>query len=90
MWQNDVAAAFKSIAPQAPVHVLVCPKRHIDNLDHLDDPALGGRLLVAVREVAHEMGLRGAWRMRVNNGAKAGQTVRHLHFHVLGGTEMAE
>ena len=90
VWQNDVAAAFRDIHPQAPVHVLVVPKQHIENLDHLDDQDLAGKLLLAVREVAHALDLKGGWRLRVNNGRSAGQVVDHLHFHVLGGRNMPE
>lgn len=84
VWHNDVAAAFNDIHPDAPVHILVVPKTHIENLDHLEDPALAGRLLLATRAVAQAAGIQGAWRVRVNNGVGAGQVVPHLHFHVLG------
>jgi histidine triad (HIT) family protein len=90
VWENDVAAAFETIAPQAPVHILVASKRHIENLDQLEDVELAGKLLLATSEVAHSVGIQGAWRLKVNNGAKAGQTIPHLHFHVLGGQDMAE
>lgn len=88
VWQNDFAAAFKDIHPQAPVHVLVVPKKHYLNLDELDDPDMAGKLLLAVREVAHSLGLEGRWRVQVNNGRPAGQVIEHLHFHLLGGKEM--
>jgi histidine triad (HIT) family protein len=84
VWQDDEFAAFKDIHPKAPVHLLVVPKKHVVNLDHLDDPAIAGRLLMAVREVAHNAGLKGRWRIQVNNGRPAGQVIDHLHFHVLG------
>jgi histidine triad (HIT) family protein len=90
IWENDVAVAFNTISPQAPVHILVAPKEHIENLDHLEDVELAGKILLAAREVAHAAGIKGGWRVRVNNGAKAGQTVPHLHLHVMGGKEMAE
>ena len=90
VWQNDVAAAFKTNTPAAPVHILLVPKKHIESLDHLVEPELAGMLLMATREVAHTLGLKGAWRLRTNNGAKAGQTIQHLHFHILGGIQMAE
>jgi histidine triad (HIT) family protein len=90
VWQSDVAAAFKSIAPTAPVHLELVPKRHIIDLDHLDDVELAGQLIMAAREVAEAAGIKGGWRMRTNIGASAGQTVRHLHFHILGGMNMAE
>ncbi|HSX02783.1 MAG TPA: HIT domain-containing protein [Candidatus Saccharimonadia bacterium] len=84
VWQNEVAAAFNDIHPKAPVHILVVPKRHIENLDALDDPELGGQLLMAAREVAHAAGLRGRFRLALNNGRPAGQVIDHLHLHVLG------
>jgi histidine triad (HIT) family protein len=90
VWQNEVAAAFNDIHPKAPVHVLVVPKRHVENLDELDDAELAGQMLMAVREVAHAMGLEGRFRVVLNNGRPAGQVIDHLHFHVLGGKVMAE
>jgi histidine triad (HIT) family protein len=90
IWQNEVAVAFKDIHPAAPVHILVAPKQHVENLDHLEDTELAGKLLMAVREVAHQSGLKGGWKVKVNNGSSVGQTVPHLHFHILGGKELAE
>ena len=90
VWQNDVAVAVKDLYPKAPVHVLVMPRQHMPNLDHLEDSELAGKLLLAVREVAHAVGLKGRWQMRVNNGRTVGQSIDHLHFHILGGKEMPE
>jgi len=84
VWQNEVAAAFNDIHPKAPTHILVVPKQHVENLDALDDVELGGKLLVAVREAAHAVGLKGRYRVALNNGRPAGQVIDHLHFHVLG------
>jgi histidine triad (HIT) family protein len=83
IWQNEVAVAFNDIKPDAKVHILVVPKRHIANLDELDDPELAGQLVMAVREVAAQVGVTGNYRMQVNNGRDAGQIVEHLHFHLL-------
>ncbi len=90
IWENDVASAFRDIYPKADVHVLVVPKKHVENLDELDDPALAGELLMAVKEVAHTLGLEGRWKVKVNNGRMAGQVVDHLHFHVLSGSTKPE
>ena len=90
VWQNEVAAAFNDIHPKAPVHILVASKRHIGSIDELEDPQLAGQLVMAVREVAHQAGLKGRWRLQVNNGRAVGQTIEHLHFHILGGKDMAE
>ena len=85
IWENELAVAFKDIHPKAPVHVLVVPRRHVQDLDALDDPLLGGQLLLAVREVAAQLGITGAYRVHMNNGEAAGQVIPHLHLHVLGG-----
>ena len=84
IWENDWAAAFADIHPKAPIHILVVPKRHITNLDELDDAELAGHLLLAVREVAQTVGLSGAYRVGLNNGKAAGQVIEHLHFHLMG------
>lgn len=76
--------AFRDIAPHAPKHILVAPKKHVDSLAALDDPALAAALLKAVKDVAAKEGLK-EFRTIANTGASAGQSVFHLHFHVLGG-----
>ena len=84
VWQNDVAVAFKDRYPSAPVHFLVVPKKHLTSLDELDDLGLAGKLLLGAREVANLVGVKGAWRLRVNTGEAAGQVIPHLHIHVMG------
>ena len=84
--ENDVAIAIRDIQPQMPVHDLVIPKRHIRSLQDLDDEMLGGRLLSLAIEVARKEGVaETGYRLLTNDGEAAGQTVFHLHFHVLGG-----
>jgi histidine triad (HIT) family protein len=85
IWENEVAVAFRDIHPKAPIHLLVVPKQHFANLDDLDDRELGGRLLEAVKLVAAQEGISGAYRVQVNNGRSAGQIIDHLHFHLLNG-----
>lgn len=83
--------AFRDIAPQAPVHVLVIPRRHVASLDDAVDGDGGalGRMLLAIRDLARREGLdRGGYRVVTNCGADGGQSVGHLHFHVLGGRAM--
>jgi len=84
---GDDFVAFRDIAPKAPVHVLVIPKKHIVSLAEADagDAGLLGRLLAATSEVARKLGVGEAFRVAVNSGAGAGQSVFHLHLHVLGG-----
>lgn len=79
--------AIRDIAPQAPTHVLVLPKKHFDSLAALDDPATASALLAAVRDVAKKEGLK-EFRTIANTGATCGQTVFHLHLHVMGGRAM--
>ena len=90
--ENDEILAFKDVRPVAPVHVLVIPKRHIECLhDALpEDAALLGRMLLAAREVAETLGLGASgYRVVLNTGAHAGQSVLHVHAHVLGGRSLA-
>lgn len=86
--EDEEYVAFQDLNPVAPVHLLIIPKRHVAGLDALgtDDRPLAGGLLTLARRLAHEQGLaeRG-WRVVVNAGPDAGQTVFHLHLHLLGG-----
>lgn len=89
--EDDDWLAFRDINPQAPTHVLVIPKRHVGSVDELDDADrdLAGELLLAARRVAREEGVAdGGYRLVSNTGRRAGQSVAHLHFHVLGGRSM--
>jgi histidine triad (HIT) family protein len=90
LFEEDEIVAFPDINPQAPVHVLVIPKRHIGSLAQTvaGDEAMLGRLVAAAVEVARQQGLEGGYRLVVNTGADGGQTVEHLHVHLLGGRPM--
>jgi len=85
--ETDRVLAFRDISPQAPVHVVVIPKDHHTDVSALTavDPALAGELLTAVADVARAEGLTTGFRTVVNTGADGGQTVFHVHAHVLGG-----
>lgn len=87
VYEDDQCLAFHDVKPQAPVHVLVIPKRPIPSLAHLtaDDAALVGHVLHKASEVAAQLGLEQGYRFVINCGADGGQTVDHLHVHVLGG-----
>lgn len=91
VYEDDRCLAFRDVAPQAPTHVLVIPKRPIASLNDLadDDAALAGHLLVVVRQLARELGLTGGYRVVANCGPDAGQSVDHLHFHLLGGRDLS-
>ena len=84
--QSEHAVVFDDIAPSAPVHMLVVPKRHVSSLRELNDPALASELLALASSAAEARGLYDTgYRVITNDGEVAGQTVFHLHFHVLGG-----
>ena len=89
--EDDELLAFRDIHPQAPVHVLVVPKRHITTLDDLapEDAALVGRMTLAAAEIARRQGFSGqGYRTVMNCNSDGGQTVFHLHLHLLGGRRM--
>jgi histidine triad (HIT) family protein len=88
--EDDVLLAFHDIDPKAPTHILVIPKKHIASLADAkaDDAVLLGRLLLAVAEIAREQGLGKGYRVVISTGAEGGQTVDHLHVHLLGGRQM--
>jgi histidine triad (HIT) family protein len=90
VYQDDRCLAFQDIAPQAPTHVIVIPKKEIPSLNEIadEDAALVGHLLVVIRKLAQELKLDGGYRVIVNCGPHAGQSVDHLHFHLLAGRQM--
>ena len=88
VYEDDRALAFRDINPQAPTHALVIPRKHVASLNEAteDDRDLLGHLLLVAARVAREAGhAEGGFRTVVNTGAQAGQTVFHVHVHVLGG-----
>jgi histidine triad (HIT) family protein len=87
VYEDDRVLAFRDIDPQAPVHVLVIPKEPLAKISDAqpEHEALLGHLLLVARQVAREEGVEDAFRLVVNNGEGAGQSVFHLHVHVLGG-----
>lgn len=87
LYQDADALAFRDIAPQAPVHFLVIPRTHLTSLAHTarEHAPLLGHLLAVAAEVAAAQGLKEGFRTVINTGAHGGQTVGHLHIHILGG-----
>jgi len=87
--RGDGMIAFRDINPQAPTHLLVVPTQHVASLNDVKDDALLGRLLAFARDAAREAGIaEKGYRVVVNTNPDAGQTVFHLHLHVLGGRAM--
>ncbi len=88
VYEDEEVLAFRDINPQAPVHILIIPKRHIENLMEADEEILK-RLLLASKEVARREGIDGrGFRVAVNCGREGGQVIPHLHFHLIGGREL--
>ncbi|MGA2169428.1 MAG: histidine triad nucleotide-binding protein [Terracidiphilus sp.] len=90
IFEDELGYAFADIRPQAPVHVLIVPREHIPSLIDADksNEALLGHLLWAAAEIARTKGLDDGYRIVVNTGDKGGQTIDHLHLHLLGGRQM--
>ena len=95
VYEDDLVLAFRDIAPQAPTHILVIPKDHIPSVDAVNEEnsAVVAHIFTVIPKIASVENLSGGYRVVSNCGADAGQTVHHLHFHILGGktlnTEMA-
>jgi histidine triad (HIT) family protein len=89
-YEDDDLIAFHDINPQAPVHLLIVPRRHIASLDEAGDGdgALLGKILLTLQRLARELKIDSGYRVVTNCGASAGQSVFHIHFHLLGGRAM--
>lgn len=91
VYEDEQCLAFRDINPGAPTHVLVIPKKEIPAVANLKagDEALVGHLFIVMRQLAEKLGLDGGYRIVVNNGQDAGQSVDHLHFHLLAGRQLS-
>ncbi len=87
VYEDELCLAFRDINPQAPTHVLIIPKQEMAKLADAKaaDQALLGHLMLAANQIARQLGVENAFRLVVNNGAEAGQSVFHLHLHLLAG-----
>lgn len=86
---NKEMIAFRDIAPQAPTHILIVPKKHVASLDDLTDSDLLGRMMALAAALARQEGIaKSGYRTVINTGADGGQSVDHLHIHLLGGRKM--
>jgi histidine triad (HIT) family protein len=90
VYEDDLCLAFKDVNPQAPTHILVIPKKPLECIDSAEneDQALLGHLLLTVKKVAAAANLSNGYRVVINNGNDGGQTVAHLHLHILGDRPM--
>ncbi len=92
IYESDSAIAFRDVNPKAPVHVLIIPRKHIATINDLDasDAAMVGSMLMAAKEIAHDEGLADdGYRVVMNCNQAAGQSVFHIHMHMLGGRTLA-
>lgn len=83
VYETENTVVFNDINPKAPVHMLVCPKKHVESLNELEDKEIMAELLQTVKDAAKKVGLK-AYNVQINTGKDAGQEVMHLHLHVLG------
>ena len=91
LFEDDLVLAIRDIHPQAPTHILIVPKKLIPRIAEAsaDDQSLLGQLLLKAAEVAKKLDLKNGYRLVINNGEDGGETVPHLHCHILGGRHLA-
>ncbi len=91
VYEDDHLLAFRDLNPQAPEHILIIPKKHIARIENLssEDTDLMGRLLVAAKQIADDLGLKNGYRLVFNNGLDGGQEVEHIHLHLMGGRKFS-
>ena len=92
VYEDETVFAFRDIAPQAPTHILVIPKQHLSGVNDVtgENSAVVAHIFEVIPQIAKAEGLDGGYRVVSNCGTDAGQTVHHLHFHILGGKTMSE
>ena len=88
--EDDEIVAFNDLDPQAPVHILIVPKKHIESANDItmENSEIVGKIFVVAAKIAQELGLSNGYRIVNNCGKDGGQTVKHIHFHLLGGRKM--
>jgi len=90
VYEDDDIVAFRDVNPQAPTHILIIPRKHVESLNdvHEEDASLLAKIQLVARELAASEGLDAGYRVVVNTGPAGGQEVMHLHYHLLGGRTM--
>jgi len=90
VYEDEDLIAFKDIKPVAPIHVLLIPKKHIDGVQVLkeEDAALVGKMIVKAKDIADNLELKDGYRLVFNIGEYGGQTINHIHLHIIGGRPM--
>ena len=92
VYESENLIAFRDIQPQAPVHILIVPKKEIEGLQSIESKDLGilSEVALCAQKLARELGIQEGYRLVTNNGAEAGQSVFHLHFHLIGGKKLSD
>ena len=92
VYEDEYVFAFRDINPQAPVHILVCPKKHIASADAVtaENSVYAAKVFEAIPKIAKAEGLSNGYRVINNCGEDGGQTVKHIHFHLIGGMKLGE
>ena len=92
VYEDETVFAFRDIAPQAPCHILVVPKAHIASAAEISAENIGtvAHMMEVIPQIANGEGLEGGWRIVSNIGSDGGQTIPHLHFHILGGRKLSD
>ena len=87
LYEDEDLIVFKDINPDAPVHLLIVPRKHFDSLNSLDEKTaeIGGRMFLVAKRMAEAQGIQSGYRVMINSGREAGQVIRHLHMHLMGG-----
>ncbi len=87
LFEDEDLAVIKNINPEAPVHLLIIPKKHFDSVNSLDEKTfqIGGKMLLAAKKMAEAQGIQSGYKILINTGREVGQEIRHLHMHLMGG-----
>ncbi len=89
LYEDQDLGVIRDINPEAPVHLLIIPKRHFDSMNSLDEKTaqIAGKMFLAAKRMAEAHGIQLGYKVLINNGIEAGQQIRHLHMHLMGGWE---
>ena len=87
LYEDEDLAVMKEINPEAPVHLLIIPKKHFDSLNSLDEQTaqIGAKMFLTAKRMAETQGIQSGYKVMINCGREAGQLIRHLHMHLMGG-----
>ncbi len=87
LFEDEDLVVFKDINPEAPIHLLVVPKEHFDSLNSLDEKTaqIGAQMFLTAKKMAESQGIQSGYKILINCGREAGQVIRHLHMHLMGG-----